>query len=177
LLLLLLLLLLLTLLRLTLLLLYAAGCCNASTQVNDVFGAIVARAAKPPTPITKQLWQQRACVLSRDSHASPSTTAADVSVVSWNVLAEYMAQKDSSPMPWDERLNAIVQHIVHLDADIVCLQEVQVRAAPPSTPSCFFPVLSRCIACAARALALRCSRFLVHLAGAIVAEASNRPAV
>lgn len=54
------------------------------------------------------------------------------SVLSWNILAEYMAVRARSTMrltgPWSQRMNVIVARILALRPNIVCLQEVQVRS-------------------------------------------------
>lgn len=76
----------------------------------------------------------RKFIWSNGEEASPSNLAQTLSVVSYNILADYHAQRDyTGPSSWitkehlsvEYRHSLLMKEIRFLDSDILCLQEVQ----------------------------------------------------
>jgi hypothetical protein len=76
---------------------------------------------------------------------SPPDGPGPFRVLTWNVLAEYIACNDSeTARPWEARFATIVQQIMACHPDIVCLQEVGCACKRALSPLCV-----SCCACVA----------------------------
>lgn len=68
---------------------------------------------------------------SSEGDVCPNAQAPELSVLTWNILADVYVRANSyeycdpSALQWSNRKHRVIEHLIRLDADILCLQEVE----------------------------------------------------